>query len=65
MLNQLLILNIFCIFTKFCGSTNTVCDGYNYYKVKRQRYLCKECKKHFTAPINSNVNSGEGELLEA
>lgn len=50
---------------KFCGSTNTVCDGYDYYKVKRQRYLCKECKRHFTAPISSNINSGEGELLEA
>lgn len=50
---------------KFCGSTNTVCDGYSYYKVKKQRYLCKECKKYFTAPISSNTNSGEGELLEA
>lgn len=50
---------------KFCSSTNTICDGYYYYKVKKQRYLCKECKKHFTAPIDSNINSGEGELLEA
>ena len=50
---------------KFCGSIDTVCDGYDYYKVKKQRYLCKECKKHFTAPISSNTNSGEGELLEA
>lgn len=50
---------------KFCGSDNTVCDGWNYYKVKRQIYLCKHCKRHFTAPLNSNVQSGEGELLEA
>lgn len=40
---------------KFCGSLNTICDGYNYYKVKRQNYLCKDCKRHFTAPLNSNI----------
>lgn len=40
---------------KFCGSLNTVCDGYDYYKVKRQRYLCKDCKRHFSAPLNSNI----------
>jgi transposase-like protein len=40
---------------KFCGSQNTVCDGFTYYKVKRQNYLCKSCKKHFTAPLDSNI----------
>lgn len=40
---------------KFCGSSNTICDGYNYYKVRRQRYLCKDCKKHFSAPLGSNI----------
>ena len=40
---------------KFCGSLNTICNGYNYYKVKRQNYLCKDCKRHFTAPLNSNI----------
>ena len=50
---------------KFCNSPNTVCDGYDYYKVKKQRYLCKTCKRHFTAPVISNSNSGEGELLES
>lgn len=40
---------------KFCGSFNTVCNGYTYYKSKRQNYLCKDCKRHFTAPLNSNV----------
>ena len=50
---------------KFCGSINTVCDGFDYYKAKKQRYLCKDCKRHFTAPLSSNTQSGEGELLEA
>jgi Dof domain, zinc finger. len=49
---------------KFCDSKNTVCDGFYYYKVKRQNYLCKDCKRHFTAPLSSNIQSGEGELLE-
>lgn len=40
---------------KFCGSQDTVCDGFTYYKVKRQNYLCKSCKKHFTAPLDSNI----------
>lgn len=40
---------------KFCGSDNVVCDGWIYYKVKRQRYLCKSCKKHFSAPLSSNI----------
>lgn len=40
---------------KFCNSNNTVCDGYDYYKVKKQRYLCKTCKRHFTAPLSSNT----------
>ena len=40
---------------KFCGSLNTVCDGFNYYKAKRQIYLCKDCKRHFTAPLSSNI----------
>lgn len=40
---------------KFCNSNNTVCDGFTYYKVKRQNYLCKDCKRHFTAPLNSNI----------
>lgn len=39
---------------KFCGSVNTVCDGWSYYKIKRQNYLCKDCKRHFTAPLVSN-----------
>lgn len=28
--------------------------------------MCKDCNKRFsiTAPINSNINSGEDELLE-
>lgn len=67
-LNQILATEFFTpkktLSCKFCNSTNTVCDGYNYYKIKKQRYLCKTCKKHFTAPIISNDNSGEGELLE-
>ncbi len=67
--NQILTTNFFVkkdsIPCKFCGSTDTVCNGYSYYKVKRQNYLCKHCKRHFTAPIGSNTNSGEGELLEA
>ena len=50
---------------KFCSSNNTVCDGYDYYKAKKQRYLCKECKRHFTAPQSSNTLSGGDELLEA
>lgn len=50
---------------KFCNSNDTVCDGYNYYKIKRQRYLCKTCKRHFTAPISSNINGGGDELLES
>jgi hypothetical protein len=41
---------------KFCGSFNTVCDGYNTYKFIRQRYLCKDCKKHFSASVRSNSN---------
>ena len=49
---------------KFCNSNDTVCDGYNYYKIKKQRYLCKTCKRHFTAPISSNINGGGDELLE-
>lgn len=50
---------------KFCNSNNTVCDGYDYYKLKKQRYLCKTCKRHFTAPISSNINGGGDELLES
>lgn len=49
---------------KFCGSNDVVCDGWNYYKEKRQNYLCKSCKRHFSAPLSSNIQSGEGELLE-
>lgn len=49
---------------KFCDSNDTVCDGYDYYKVKKQRYLCKTCKRHFTAPLSSNIQSGGDELLE-
>lgn len=49
---------------KFCGSSHTVCDGYNTYKIVRQRYLCKDCKRHFSASVRSNSNSSEGELLE-
>lgn len=45
-------------------SNDTVCDGYDYYKVKKQRYLCKTCKRHFTAPLSSNIQSGGDELLE-
>lgn len=66
--NQILSTSFFIqkdsISCKFCSSNNTVCDGYNYYKVKKQRYLCKTCKRHFTAPISSNINSGGDELLE-
>ena len=42
---------------KFCGSSNTVCDGYDTYKIVRQRYLCKDCKRHFSASVKSNSNS--------
>ena len=49
---------------KFCNSNNVVCDGWNYYKIRRQNYLCKDCKRHFSAPLSSNIQSGEGELLE-
>ena len=49
---------------KFCGSSHTVCDGYDTYKIVRQRYLCKDCKRHFSASVRSNSNSSEGELLE-
>lgn len=50
-----------------CGGNNTVRMG------TRQmlhglmyRGRCKDCKKQFsiTAPLNSNIQSGEGELLE-
>lgn len=50
-----------------CNGINTVRMG------QRQmihglvfRGLCKDCNKRFsiTAPVNSNINSGEGELLE-
>lgn len=49
---------------KFCTSISTVNDGYCYYKGKKQRYLCKSCKRHFTAPNNSNIIGGGDELLE-
>jgi len=42
---------------KFCNSTDVVCDGYDTYKVIRQRYLCKTCKRHFSASVRSNFNS--------
>ena len=42
---------------KFCGSIHTVCDGYDTYKFVRQRYLCKDCNKHFSASVRSNSNS--------
>lgn len=41
---------------KFCGSSHTVCDGYDTYKFVRQRYLCKDCKRHFSASVRSNPN---------
>lgn len=67
--SQILTTNFFIkkdsIPCKFCGSMDTVCNGYSYYKVKRQNYLCKHCKRHFTAPLSSNIQSGEGELLGA
>lgn len=44
-------------FCKFCGSSHTVCDGYNTYKFIRQRYLCKDCKRHFSASVRSDSNS--------
>lgn len=52
-----------------CGGTNT---QYNQLRQMKhglmQRGICKDCKKCFsipiTAPVNSNINSGEGELLE-
>ena len=49
---------------KFCNSTRVVCDGWNYYKGKRQNYLCRDCGRHFSAPLNSNIQSEEDELLE-
>lgn len=48
----------------FCTSLNTVCNGISYTPIKLQRYLCKDCQKIFTAPLNSNIQSAEGELLE-
>ena len=49
---------------KFCNSSHVVCNGYNYYKEKRQNYLCKDCNRHFSAPLSSNIQSGGDELLE-
>lgn len=51
---------------KHCGSDRVVKNGlYKYSNKIKQVYLCKECNKNFySAPINSNINSGEGELLE-
>jgi intein/homing endonuclease len=43
--------NIPCV---FCNSINTVCDGFSKYKIQKQRYLCKNCNRHFTAPLLSN-----------
>ena len=49
------ILNCIC-----CNSFNTVKNGFEKYKdFKTQRYLCKNCKKVFTAPINSDINRVE------
>lgn len=52
---------------KFCNSLNTVNDGYTYYKGIRRwkNYLCKDCKRHFTALLSSNIQNAEDELLEA
>lgn len=59
--NEILRTNFFIkkdnIPCKFCNSLNTVCDGYETYKFIRQRYLCKDCKRHFSASVRSNSNS--------
>lgn len=51
------------------NSIKTVFDGYYTYKnVKSPRILCRNCNKHHvikSAPISSNTNSGEDELLES
>lgn len=52
---------------KFCNSNNTVFNGnYSYKGIIKPRILCKNCNKNFviTAPVFSNNNSGEDELLE-
>lgn len=52
-----------------CGSANTVYNSIRQMKHgSMQRGICKDCNKHFsipiTAPLNSNIQSGEDELLE-
>ena len=53
---------------KFCNSNNTVFNGnYTYKGVIKPRVLCKDCNNNFiiqSAPNNSNIISGEDELLE-
>lgn len=47
-----------------CGSFNTF---YNGFRGNKTRIKCKDCKKMtsiITAPVSSNINSGEDELLE-
>lgn len=48
-----------------CGSNQTLFNGF---RNNKTRIKCKNCNKMSTiieaAPINSNINSGEGELLE-
>lgn len=50
-----------------CGGNNTLRLGYRQQKTRLVlRGKCKDCNKMFsiTAPVSSNINSGEDELLE-
>lgn len=52
-----------------CGNTNTTYGNIRHQKHgDMQRGYCKDCNKQFsiliTAPLNSNIQSGEDELLE-
>lgn len=49
---------------KFCGSEDTVKDGFVYQGGKTQRYLCKECGRTYTKrTLNraKKTESAEGE----
>lgn len=52
-----------------CKSKNTVFNGkYTYKNVVKPRVFCKNCKNNYiiqSAPVSSNINSGEDELLES
>lgn len=50
-----------------CNGTNTIRNGdRQQFHALMLRGYCKDCKKHFsiTAPVSSNTDSGEDELLE-